>query len=143
MAYADYQDMQSLAEELLSHVVKTVNGGSLLVDFTPRGADGRLGGKEVIDFTPPFKKINYLEELNRCASLDLQPNLLQEPATVEKLKASFVEHNIQLPDPATPTRLLDKLAQHFLEAKISDPCFIVDHPEVSGNNVTLLPGLAS
>jgi len=130
MAYADYRDMQSLAEEMLSHVVKTVNG-SFLVEFTPREATGCLGETEVIDFTPPFKRVNYLEELNKCANLDLRPDLLQEPATVEKLKASFVEHNIPLPDPATPIRLLDKLVQHFLEAKISDPCFIVDHPEIS------------
>ncbi|HET9440556.1 MAG TPA: amino acid--tRNA ligase-related protein, partial [Longimicrobiales bacterium] len=50
-AFADYQDMMSLVEEMLVSVVKTVGGGALELPL-----EGRT-----IDFAPPFARLSFLE----------------------------------------------------------------------------------
>lgn len=50
MAYADYNDLMEIAEEMLSGMAKAITG-SYKVEFTPMGAEEPI----VMDFTPPFK----------------------------------------------------------------------------------------
>lgn len=60
MAYADYEDLIKLTEELLSELVLKVNGSHIL-KFNP---DGPGTEKTIeIDFTPPFRRINMMEYL--------------------------------------------------------------------------------
>ena len=134
MAYADYHDMMRLAEELISRVVLTLNGGSYHVRFAPRGPDGKSEEEEeeeVIDFTPPYQRIHYMEEMKKRTGLELTPDGLQSEATIASLTNCCLKHNIPLPNPVTTSKLMDKIIEHFVEAEITKPCFIVDHPQVS------------
>ncbi|HET9438892.1 MAG TPA: amino acid--tRNA ligase-related protein, partial [Longimicrobiales bacterium] len=54
-AFADYQDMMRLVEEMLVAVVKTVGGESL-----ERPLEGRT-----IDFTPPFARLAFLDAIKQ------------------------------------------------------------------------------
>ena len=130
MAYSDYHEMMTLAEELLSHVILTLNGGSYHVRVAQRNVDGKLQEEEVIDFTPPYQRINYIEEINEQSGLNLTADDLQSDSTTISLTNCCLKHNIPLPNPVTPSKLMDKILEHFVEAGITKPCFIVDHPQV-------------
>ena len=50
MAYADYNDLMEIAEEMISGLAKAITG-SYLVEYTPMGSEEPI----IIDYTPPFK----------------------------------------------------------------------------------------
>ena len=132
MAYADYRDMMTLAEELLDHVVKTVNCGASVVQTASRDEHGNVIPGETIDFAPPYRKMDYFRELISRTGIDLSADDLDNPGLIDELARFCAEREIPLPKPITLPRLLNKLVEHLLEAEISEPCFIVDYPQVSG-----------
>lgn len=58
MAYADYNDLMTLTEDMLSNMVKAITG-SYKIKHHPEG----LGSDKVveIDFTPPFKRVPMMK----------------------------------------------------------------------------------
>lgn len=65
MSYADYEDMMELTELLLSGLVKELTGG-----FVIKCQSNGLHKEPIeIDFTPPFKKVDPFEELEKVAGL--------------------------------------------------------------------------
>lgn len=60
MAYADYEDLIKLTEDLLSEMVFKLTGG-YTIKFNPNGP----GTKEEIeiDFKPPFRRIKMMDYL--------------------------------------------------------------------------------
>ena len=58
MAYADYQDLMRLTEDMVSSMVKAIHG-TYKISFHPNGP----GTEEVreVDFTPPFRRISMFE----------------------------------------------------------------------------------
>src|SRR5438128_775122 len=59
MAYADMYDLMEMTESMLSEMVKAIKG-DYNITYHPHGLDGP---KMDIDFTPPFKRFNIIEEL--------------------------------------------------------------------------------
>lgn len=55
MAYADYNDLMAMTEEMISGMVKAVCG-SYVITYHPDGPDHPETAVKV-DFTPPFKRI--------------------------------------------------------------------------------------
>ena len=72
MAYADYNDLMSLTETMLSELVKSVTG-SFKIQFHPNGRDS----DEVveIDFTPPFKRVSMMSTLEEKMNVKFPQNL--------------------------------------------------------------------
>ncbi|KAH7514641.1 hypothetical protein FEM48_Zijuj11G0110900 [Ziziphus jujuba var. spinosa] len=125
MAYADYNDLMELAEQLLSGMVKELTG-SYKIKYH---ANGLCNEPIEIDFTPPFRRIDLIEELERIANLSIPKDLASDAANQYLLNAcnSF---DVKCPPPHTTTRLLDKLVGHFLEETCINPTFIINQPEV-------------
>jgi lysyl-tRNA synthetase class 2 len=125
MAYADFNDLMTMTEELLSGMVKAITGG-YKVQYHPEGE----GGSAVeIDFTPPFKRVSMVEGVEEAGGFKI-PRPLTGPAALAFLDAKVVELGLECPSPRTTTRLLDKLVGHFLEDSITNPTFITEHPEL-------------
>lgn len=63
MAYADYNDLMNLTEDMLSKMVKEITG-SFILKFhpDPENPDKVLD----IDFTPPWRRMPMLDELAKC-----------------------------------------------------------------------------
>lgn len=60
MAYADYNDLINLTEDMLSKMVLELTG-SYIINFHPDPEDQEKVLK--IDFTPPWRRMCMLEEL--------------------------------------------------------------------------------
>ncbi|EOY07170.1 Lysyl-tRNA synthetase 1 [Theobroma cacao] len=124
MAYADYNDLMDLTEKLLSGMVKELTG-SYKIKYHGNGFDSE---PIEIDFTPPFRRMDLIEELESRANLSIPKDLSSEPANWYLLEACE-RFDVKCPPPHTTTRLLDKLVGHFLEETCINPTFIINHPE--------------
>lgn len=124
MAYADYTDLMTMTEKLLSNLVRHIHGSHTL----KYNLDG---DKEYdIDFTPPFRRIQMLPALEEALQVEFPPaDQLNTPTGNEFLSNLCEKHGVACSAPRTSARLLDKLVGVFLEVQCINPTFICDHPQ--------------
>jgi len=111
-AYADYEEMMSLVEELLHTLVQEVSGGSSSVVFQ---------GQE-LDFTPPFRRLGYHEALREYGNLEIRE--LDESALRDAARSLGIEGVEMMNRP----KLIDELFGELVEPHLDQPVFIVDFP---------------
>lgn len=122
-AYADYEDLMVMCEELVSGMVKDITGG-YKIKYSPKP-----GQPEVeIDFTPPFKRISMMEGLEEKMGVKLPA--FDDPEIEQKLIALMNEHKLECSPPHTVARVLDTFVGEFLEENIIHPTFITEQPQI-------------
>ncbi len=114
MAYADYNDLMKISEEMLSGAVKEVTGSYKI----------KTQGKE-IDFSPGWKKMTYRDLILKHTQIDIdqvkiESDLLEE-IKVKKLK-------LDLKGVAGYANVLDQLYKEYCRPKVTGPLFLIDHP---------------
>jgi len=119
MAYADYNDIMRMTEELLTRIISDINNGSLIVDYQ---------GKK-IDFTPPFKRISIIDKIEEELKHKIPRPLDSEEANVFLQKACK-ENDIECIPPLTNSRLIDALSEKFVEPLCENPTFVLNHPAI-------------
>jgi lysyl-tRNA synthetase class 2 len=82
MAYADYNDLMEISEKLISGMVKSLFG-TYKIQYHMNGLD-----KEAveIDFTPPFKRLNLIEDLEKATGRRFPLATEFSTAGIEKLE---------------------------------------------------------
>lgn len=123
MAYADYNDLIKLTEELVSQMVKEITGGYKISYHPVEG-----GEPITIDYTPPFRRIPMIKGLENI--LNVKIPTLDSPELTKFLDDLCIKHKVECSLPRTATRLLDKLCSEFLESQCINPTFITDHPQL-------------
>lgn len=127
MAYADYNDLMTVSETMLSGMVKHITGGYKVV-YHPEGPEGP---EWEVDFTPPFKRMDMLKELEKRLDLKLpRPETLHTSAARGVLDTICKEKGVECSNPRTTARLLDKLVGEYLEETCINPTFIINHPQI-------------
>lgn len=111
-AYGDYGDMMELVERMLHDLVVELKGEPKLT----------YQGRQ-LDFSLPFKRLDFVTALKEQAKLDF------DPLDLEKLRAWSDEHHPE--HRKTPDyKLLDKLGGEYVEPLLQNPTFLVDMPLV-------------
>lgn len=122
-AYADYNDLMNMTEEMLSGMVKEITG-SYKIKYQPKPNTEEVE----IDFTPPFKRISMIEGIEEKIGEKLPE--LDDPEIESKLEKILEKFELECPPPHTTARLLDTLVGEFLEDNIIHPTFITEHPQI-------------
>lgn len=114
-AYANYEDLMNLTEELVSELVKKVTGGETKIE---------RDGVE-LDFSAPFPRLKFYDIVKDKTGIDLD-----EADTEEKLHAAIKEKGLKL-DEATIVgygALADELYKKYVRPSIIQPSFLIDYP---------------
>jgi lysyl-tRNA synthetase, class II len=115
-AYATYEDLMDLTEEMISWIAAEVTG-SMIISYQ---------GLEV-DLTPPWHRFTLDQALVEVGGLD--PGLLDDP---DKLKALARSRGIELQPNAGPGKAKTELFELLVEEKLINPTFVTAYPtEVS------------
>lgn len=123
MAYADYDDVMAMTEEMFSGMVKEICGDYKITYHEEPGAE-----PTIIDFTPPFKRISMVEGVEKATGVKIPMH--DEEAAHKIMKELCDKNKFEVPPPQTTARLLDKLVGEFVEDGIMNPTFIIEHPEL-------------
>jgi lysyl-tRNA synthetase class 2 len=110
-AFADYEEMMDLSEELVAAAVDEARGDPS-VEFE---------GEE-IDFSRPWERIPYLEALRRWADLDLRD--ADRDDLEEAARAAGREDAGELSRP----KLIDAVFPARVEPRPTDPTIVYDYP---------------
>ncbi|UCH35638.1 MAG: lysine--tRNA ligase [Armatimonadota bacterium] len=111
-AYADYNDMMGLIEELLVHVCRDVLGGQSL----------SYQGTE-IDLSPPWRRITLLDAIAEHADVD--PQRLME---AESARAVCRELDLPAGAELHLSTLINNLFEARVEPNLIQPTFVLDYP---------------
>jgi lysyl-tRNA synthetase class 2 len=112
-AYADYHDMMALTEAMIAEVVQHCTGGP-----------GVTVGKAAIDFTPPFRRLRYLDAIREAAGID------PGRAPDRELRAALTRAGVpgDEVDRMSRPKLIDEIFKHRVEPDLIQPTFVLDHP---------------
>lgn len=130
---ADYYGLMKTTEELLSSLVYTLKKSYQIKYNLEPNADN-IEKEVIIDFTPPFKRLDMKETLyrkirERVVDFEFPDDMFSEQAR-EYFSQIVEELNIECSHPRTTARLLDKLVGEFIEPDCMNPTFITNHFQV-------------
>ena len=115
-AYADYEDMMKITEELISHMAEVATG-STVVNYQ---------GTE-IDFKPPWRRMTMIECVKEYTGVDF--DIIE---TDEEALAIAREKGIEITPGMRRGEVINAFFEEFGEDKLIQPTFITHHPvEVS------------
>ncbi len=110
-AYADFMDMMSLTEEIVSDTARAVNGGTKI----------RYEGKD-IELAPPWRRLKVLDALAEYAGLDV------EAMDDRELKAELERRGVQTAGDFSRGIAINELFKLLVEEKLIQPIFITHYP---------------
>ena len=110
-AYADYEGMMELTQDLIVHAVRALHGGTTV----PRG-------EETIDFAPPWRRLPY----KQAAAESL--GVASLPETEADLRALARKAGVSIDPSFGWGRILDEIVSERVQPSLLKPTFLMDHP---------------
>ncbi len=111
-AYADYNDVMDMVEEMVASVARGVTGSAKV-----------LFHDQEIDLEPPWPRVSLREELKRVGGIDIE-----ETQDVEDLIEAAKGQGVDARALESRGRIIDKLVGSLLEPGFVQPIFLVDYP---------------
>lgn len=111
-AYADYNDIMKLTEEMVAYIAEKVNG---TMKVTYNG--------EEIDLTPEWKRVHMVDIVNEYTGVNFY-----EITTVEEARAAAKEHNVEINGNMLYGHILNEFFEQKVEEELVQPTFVYGHP---------------
>lgn len=112
MAYADYQKIMALTEDMIAYVCDQVLGTRKVT----------FNGNE-IDLTPPWRRVELRQGLIDATGIDIYAH-----RTDEALAEAMRQKGLPVKPGAPRGKLIDSLIGDFLEPNFIQPTFLYDYP---------------
>ena len=119
-AYADYNDLMDLTEELFHHICQSVFN-KMTFDLT-WGKEEAVQN-ETIDFSKPFSRKTFKQSL-----MDIGGISLDNINDFQKSISYALGNKVALEKKDNHAKVLGKLFDHFVEPNLIQPTFITDYP---------------
>jgi len=111
-AYADYNDVMAMLEEMVSSVSQEVLGATM-VKF----------GEDTIHFKPPWRRITLREAVKEYSGIDFVTH-----PTADGLREKMRSLKIEVDPQKNWAKLVDELIKSFVRPKLIQPTIIFDYP---------------
>lgn len=111
-AYADYEDIMRLVEEVYSAVAQAVHGGQRIT----------YQGNE-IDLTPPWRRISMRDAILEQSEIDIERH-----TDYDALWAAARANGLQVTEQSTWGKLVEKIFDECVEPTLVQPTFVTEYP---------------
>ncbi|MGG2197262.1 lysine--tRNA ligase [Paenibacillus validus] len=111
-AYADYQDIMKLTEEMIAHIAKEVLGSTTI----------SYQGQE-INLAPPWRRVTMVDAIKEVVGVDFSVEMSDEEA--HRLAK---EHKVPVEPMMTFGHIVNQFFETFVEETLIQPTFITGHP---------------
>ncbi|MCG3413184.1 lysine--tRNA ligase [Staphylococcus massiliensis] len=111
-AYADYDDIMNLTEELVAHVAQKVLG-TTKVQY----------GEETIDLEPKWRRLHIVDAVKEATGVNFY-----DVKTDEEAQALAKEHGIEIESHMKYGHVLNEFFEQKVEETLIQPTFIYGHP---------------
>jgi len=111
-AYADYNDVMNMVEDMVSTVSQQVLGTNK-VKF----------GNDTINLKPPWQRISLRQVIEKYSGIDFE-----KYPDADSLRAKMLELKMEFDPQKDRGKLIDELISTFVEPNIIQPTFLIDYP---------------
>ncbi len=111
-AYADYNDIMELTENLVAHIAEEVLGTTTVTY-----------GEHEIDLKPKWKRLHMVDAVKEYTGVDFWENMSDE-----KAKELAKENGVEIKDSMTFGHIVNEFFEQKVEEKLIQPTFVFGHP---------------
>lgn len=111
-AYADYNDIMKLTENMVAHIAKKVLGTTTI----------QYGDYE-INLEPEWTRLHMVDAIKQHSGADFWT-----PMSVEEARELAKEHNVEIKDAMEVGHIINEFFEQKVEDKLIQPTFIYGHP---------------
>jgi lysyl-tRNA synthetase, class II len=111
-AYADYQDIMSLTENLIAHIAQEVLG-TTTVQY----------GEYEVNLKPEWKRLHMVDAIKEYTGVDFWKHM-----SVEEARAFAKEHGVEITEHMLYGHIVNEFFEQKVEEKLIQPTFIYGHP---------------
>ncbi|MBJ7987037.1 MULTISPECIES: lysine--tRNA ligase [Bacillus] len=111
-AYADYNDIMKLTENMVAHIAKKVLGTTTI----------QYGDYE-INLEPEWTRLHMVDAIKQHSGADFW-----NPMSVEEARELAKEHNVEIKDTMEIGHIINEFFEQKVEDKLIQPTFIYGHP---------------
>ena len=112
-AYADWNDIMELAENLIEHLAVELTGSSTV----------SFDGKD-IDLSAPWRRASMLELI-----LEQTDHAISLETPIDELRALCKQYDIEVQSSYGPGKLILELYEKTVEPNLWNPCFVTEYPK--------------
>ncbi len=111
-AYADYQDIMSLTENLIAHIAQEVLG-TTTVQY----------GEYEVNLKPEWKRLHMVDAIKEYTGADFWKQM-----SLEEARAIAKEHGVEITEHMLYGHIVNEFFEQKVEEKLIQPTFIYGHP---------------
>jgi len=111
-AYADYNDIMKLVEDIVNYVATEVIGKTE-IKF----------GDDIINLAPPWQRLSLRDTIKKYCDIDFE-----DYPDAESLRKRMEQSEMTVDPEKDRGRLIDELLSTFVEPHLIQPAFLIDYP---------------